>query len=45
MAAQKIGQTFRYSTKNKSIISNGSEVIIFLMKPYNPAFCEKDEIG
>jgi hypothetical protein len=46
LVAQKIGQTFRNAIKkNQLFISNSSGVIIFLMKPCNPLFCEKDDIG
>jgi hypothetical protein len=46
IAAQKIGQAFKNSTKKKQLfISNGSRVINFLMKPCNHGFCEKDGIG
>jgi hypothetical protein len=40
--AQKIGQTIRNSIKkNQLFISNDSGVIIFVMKPCNPAFLRK----
>jgi hypothetical protein len=46
LMAQEIGQAFRNSIqKNQLFISNGSRVIIFLMKPCNPPFCEKDDMG
>jgi hypothetical protein len=46
LIAQKIGQIFENSVKkNQLFISNGSGVIIFLMKLWNPAFFAKKMTG
>jgi hypothetical protein len=46
LMVEKIGQVLRNSNKkNQLFISDDSRVINLSMKPFNLAFCKKDDIG